>query len=47
MSDASHNNMLRDEKKTDTQCAHIEKVNPKIHENTTGCQECEKIGSSW
>ncbi len=23
------------------------KVNPKIHGNTKGCEECEKIGSSW
>jgi hypothetical protein len=32
-------------KKADTQCKHIDKVNPKIHGNTEGCEECEKIGS--
>jgi uncharacterized UBP type Zn finger protein len=34
-------------KKTDIQCVHIDKVNPKIRGNTKGCEECEKIGSSW
>jgi hypothetical protein len=26
---------------------HIDEVNPKIHGNTKGCEECEKKGSSW
>jgi uncharacterized UBP type Zn finger protein len=34
-------------KKADVQCVHIDKVNPKIHGNTEGCEECEKIGSGW
>jgi hypothetical protein len=45
--DTSHNYILRDEEKTDTQCAHIDKVNPKIHENTKGWHECDKIDSGW
>ncbi len=34
-------------KEVNIQCAHIDKVNPKIHGNTKGCEQCEKIGSSW
>jgi hypothetical protein len=38
--------MMRHEEKTDNQCAHMDKVNPKIYGNTKGCEECEKIGST-
>lgn len=31
----------------DTRCTHIDQVNPMILGNTKGCEECEKIGSSW
>jgi len=32
-------------KKEVPQCEHIGKVNPKVHGNTKGYEECEKIGS--
>ncbi len=35
------------EKQTLSMCVHMDKVNPKFHGNTKGCQECEKIGTSW
>ncbi len=34
-------------KKGDIQCVHIDQVNPKIHGNRKGCEECEKIDSIW
>ena len=31
----------------DTRFTQIDHVNPMILDNTKGCEECEKIGSSW
>ena len=31
----------------DSSCSHIKEVNQNIKGNTKGCEECEKIGSSW
>jgi len=31
----------------DTSCTYIDQVNPMILGNTKGCEECEKIDSSW
>jgi uncharacterized UBP type Zn finger protein len=33
--------------KGDTKCIHVGNVNENIKGNTNGCEECEKIGSSW
>jgi Zn-finger in ubiquitin-hydrolases and other protein len=34
-------------KNVDAECVHISRVNPEIHGNTKGCEECEKMGSQW
>jgi uncharacterized UBP type Zn finger protein len=34
-------------KNVDAECVHIRRVNPEIHGNTKGCEECEKTGSQW
>jgi uncharacterized UBP type Zn finger protein len=34
-------------KKEKATCVHIARVNQEIRGNTKGCEECEKMGSSW